>query len=291
MTTIQITSRLELVIGNGGHARQLKAAIESELIAYFGLPPLQAAEVAERKMTPVAQLIARKEEECNNIGTVYALTLAGSAYDSVAGSCFAFPKDTPQVILLKTNRKEAESLLDAIRALTFNEFERFGAKVLQELGATKTHITSHGNDQGIDFYGELSLGSLSEAPVPFFRLAHDVRIAFAGQAKHYPRKALGPDILRELVGAISLARTKTYSKANLDLLEEIHVKPFSPLLALLFTTGDLSSGVIQLAAEAGLIARTGEQLAVFLADKGVGIVGKQGEEHFDGAAFSIWLNS
>jgi hypothetical protein len=42
---------------------------------------------------------------------------------------------------------QAEGLLDAMRSLTFDEFEKFGAKVLQELGATKTHVTPHGNDR------------------------------------------------------------------------------------------------------------------------------------------------
>jgi hypothetical protein len=60
---------------------------------------------------------------------------------------------------------------------------------------------------------------------------------------------------------------------------------------MLFTTGELSSGAVQLAAEAGLIARTGEQLAVFLADKSVGMIEVDGENRFDNNAFLIWLNS
>jgi hypothetical protein len=176
-----------------------------------------------------------------------------------------------------------------MKTLTFQQFERFGAAVLRELGAKNPKVTAHAGDQGIDFYGELSVGEVQGAPPGFFRLAHDAKLAFAGQAKHYPTRAIGPDVVRELVGAISLARTRTFSKATIDLFEDIDLKPFSPISALLFTTGELSTGALQLAAEAGVIARSGQQLAVFLADRGVGMVGRDEEVKFDARAFADWL--
>jgi restriction endonuclease Mrr len=60
-------------------------------------------------------------------------------------------------------------------------------------------------------------------------------------------------------------------------------------LALLFTTGTVSSGATALAENAGIIIRGGEQLAVFLADRGVGVSEQGGVKSFDSAKFSLWL--
>ena len=110
-----------------------------------------------------------------------------------------------------------------------------------------------------------------------------------GQAKHYPNRSIGPNVVRELVGALSLARTKTFSAVGLNLFEDVQMKPFSPLLAMLFTTGEISAGAIQVASEAGIIARNGFQLAVFLADRGVGIHDVNGVLKFSDDFFRAWL--
>jgi hypothetical protein len=52
--------------------------------------------------------------------------------------------------------------------------------------------------------------------------------------------SIGPNTVRELVGAVSLARTKIYSAARIDLFEELGLRSLSPLLPLLFTTGTLN---------------------------------------------------
>lgn len=118
---------------------------------------------------------------------------------------------------------------------------------------------------------------------------HETRVILVGQAKHYPKTTIGPATVRELVGALSLARTYTYSKDNLDLLNDVRLRPFSPVLALLFSTGDFTKGARNLANRAGLIAFSGRQLAVFLADRGVGLKKDQSGHKFDAATFSDWL--
>jgi hypothetical protein len=159
------------------------------------------------------------------------------------------------------------------------------------MGASFSRITPHRGDQGIDFYGRLSLGQYQLMPSPFVKLAHDVVLLFAGQAKHYPTSTIGPEVLRELIGAVSLVRTKTYSVSEIDIFEGLDLKPFSPLVTLLFTTGTISSGAIRLAESSGIIARSGEQLAVFLADKGVGMETlESGRIEFSKTKFVAWLD-
>lgn len=237
----------------------------------------------------VARLIGQKQLHGERTGTIFEIALLGSAGDTVAGSCFVQPSDAPAVAQAKNNRLSVADVLARIRGLTFAEFERFGAKVLRELGAHKTYVTPHSNDQGIDFYGTLSLGQLQDAPAPFFRLAHDLQVRFAGQAKHYPDAAIGTSVVRELIGAVSLARTKTFS-VDKDLFEELELAPMTPLVTVLLTTGRFTSGAIELAEKAGVVARGGDQLAVFLADRGIGMVSVAGVTVFDRARFDAWLN-
>jgi hypothetical protein len=108
-------------------------------------------------------------------------------------------------------------------------------------------------------------------------------------AKHYPDSSIGPATVRELVGALSLSRTATYSRDDLDLLDDVQLRPFSPIMALLFSTGEFTRGARHLAHRAGLITFSGSQLAVFLADRGVGLIEDAGHTRFDAAAFDAWL--
>jgi hypothetical protein len=290
MTPIRIVNRLEAVIGINGTPRRLTAAIECELTAHFGLSSIRASEEAERICPSVARIIADRALESESAGLSAKLVILGTTFDVVAGFCHVLPTDDSGVAAAKRHRTQINELLAAIRGLSFNEFEKFGARVLQEIGASNSHVTPHQGDQGIDFYGSLSLGRFQAIQPPFLRLAHDVVLLFAGQAKHYPNRSIGPEIVRELVGAVSLARTKTFSKSDVDIFDGLALRPHSPLLTLLFTTGEISRGAAHLAESVGVIARSGEQLAVFLADKGVGMQeNENGNVVFSRVKFDEWL--
>jgi hypothetical protein len=284
-----VVDYLELSVGVAGSPRRLRTAIETVLVQHCELPAIQASERAETVESAVARLITNRIAESDKKGISPTLILVGTGSDTVAGFCHVLQSDPTHVSAAKQQRLHIRAILDALRALSFAEFERFGARILQEIGAKYSRITPHGGDQGIDFYGRLSVGQFHSLPSPFLKLAHDVVVSFAGQAKHYPNRSIGPDIVRELVGAVSLARTRTFSKPGLTMFEDLSLKPFSPLVTLLFTTGNISSGAIELAESSGIIARSGEQLAVFLADKGVGITQKGTELVFERSAFESWL--
>lgn len=286
-----IVDRLEVMIGVDGGPRRLVEAIETTLASDFGLTAIAATERAERTLNFVSQLIIQRQERAETLGSFPALTLIGTANDVVVGSCHVLPDDEDIVASSKRNRVNSAALLDAIKNLDFNQFERFGSRVLDELGATKTRVTPQRGDQGIDFYGELDLGKLHDHPPPFLKLARDVKLNFAGQAKHYPNASIGPDVVRELVGAITLAKAGVFSAQNLDLFDDIKILTQTPVVMVLFTTGRLSSGAIKLSEEAGIIARSGDQIAVFLADKGVGMVQANGRSTFDQQSFTSWLAS
>jgi hypothetical protein len=288
--TVKIVERIETIMSLDAPPRRLRDAIEQQLSEHFGFPALQAAEWAERLETPVAGLIEARQIECDSNGTIAVVALIGSAANIVVGSCYALPTDEPAIARVKANRINAAPLLARMQSLTSSEFELFGAKILRELGAQKVHVTPQSNDQGIDFYGTLNFGQFVNAPRSFFRLTHDFEIRFAGQAKHYPNNPVGTNAIRELVGAISLARFKAFSMEE-DMFEELELKALNPLLALLFTTGRLTAGAVELANKVGIIARSGIQLAVFLADRGVGMMPSGMSVVFEPSAFDRWLNA
>lgn len=289
MNTGAITNSLEEIIGLDGTPRPLSVAIEAVLVDQFELPPIQAAESADRYLARVADEIGKREAQRAQAGGAPTLRLLGSTSNIVAGFCHVLEGEEEKVAEFRQKRANVQALLERIRALTFAEFERFGARFLCELGAHVGRITSQSNDQGIDFYGEFNLGQLHEAPDRFLVLAKDVKLLFAGQAKHYPNRSIGPSTVRELIGALSLARTKTHSTDGVDIFGGLPIRPFSPVVAMLFSTGEFTNGAMRLSEAAGIIAKTGLQLAVFLADRGVGLIQSENGFDFSDQAFSIWL--
>jgi len=121
------------------------------------------------------------------------------------------------------------------------------------------------------------------------RFAHNIQLLFAGQAKHYPDNPIGPATVREMIGAIALARFQVYSSEP-DFFEAFKLLPYNPLIALLFTTGRFTRDAREIADSAGVIARSGEQLATFLADRNVGMVVNDGVTTFAPELFMEWLN-
>jgi hypothetical protein len=281
-----VIAPLEESIGLTGSPVRLRSAIERVLLESFGLLPIQAAEKAELYEEEVKDLVAEREET----NPFPRLALVSSAEHLVAGYCYISPSDRPEIAAAKRSRLNFEPLLREIRSLTFQQFEQFGACVLRELGARPVKVTSHSEDQGIDFYGILSLGRNSVLPSPFGQLAHDVRLRFAGQAKHYPTRPIGPEMIRELVGSIALARHKVFT-ANEEMFDDLELLPFNPLVAVFFTTGRFTGGATELAEKSGVIAKSGEQLAVFLADRGIGMNDDNGVMKFDKTRFHHWLST
>jgi hypothetical protein len=286
MTPRQIYERLEAVIDLNSPPRPILELLEEQLTSYFGLPGIRAAEEAERLQKAIRKLIEQNRAEAEAAGSMPTIVISGDNDRAICGSCWIESYDGEDVRAAKQRRLHVDPVYRAIQGLSFNDFERFGACILRELGASSVHVTPHSNDQGIDFYGVLSLADLGTVPAPFSQLARDVTLRFAGQAKHYPRAALGPAVIRELVGSLLLARHGVHT-STLDPFENLHLLALHPLIGLVFTTGRFTSGALKIASEVGLIARSGEQLSVFLADRGVGYIAGA----FVEAEFRRWLTS
>jgi restriction endonuclease Mrr len=289
MNLSELLARVEVAIGIQGPPRALREVLEQEMRGHFQQLPIRAAEQAERMEERVRQRINEKQQETEDAGTFPVVIIHYANQRRVVGSCWVGPTDSQAVAAAKHGRVHAQQILAALRALTPDQFERFGSRILRELGAERVQVTRRSGDNGVDFYGFLSLGGIMQHPPAICQLAHNIQLLFAGQAKHYPDNPIGPATVREMIGAIALARFQVYSSEP-DFFEEFKLLPYNPLIALLFTTGRFTRGAIEVAAAAGVIARSGEQLAIFLADRNVGMVLNEGVTTFVPERFLEWLN-
>jgi restriction endonuclease Mrr len=290
MTPSELLARVEAAVGIQGPPRALREVLEQEMRVHFQLPPIRAAEQAEKMEERVRQRIAEKQKEMEAAGTIPVVLMHYINRRRVVGSCWVSPTDTEAIAAAKQGRMHVQQILAALRTLTPDQFELFGSRILRELGAERVQVTRRSGDNGVDFYGFLSLGGIMQHPPAICQLAHNIQLLFAGQAKHYPDNPIGPATVREMIGAISLARFKVYSSEP-DFFEEFKLLPYNPLIALLFTTGRFTRGAIEIAESAGVIARSGEQLATFLADRNVGMLVNNGVATFAPEQFAEWLNA
>lgn len=288
MNATAVLERLIDVVGISGGPQRLKPLIETQLVSHFGILPLVAAESAERLESQIIDLIIERETEYQSQGEVFSLTLSSISKRSIMGSCHVEPSDNDRVAEVKRRRLKVSDLLNSFRSLTFDEFEQFGASILRELGADFAKVTPRSGDQGIDFYGVLSIGRVAGEPTGISQLSHDLKLRFAGQAKHYPNSTVGPSAVRELVGSVSLARYKDFTSET-EIFDDLELLSFNPIITMIFTTGSFTRGARELAEKAGIIARSGEQLAVFLADRGVGMIDGDDGLEFNLGAFQEWL--
>jgi len=288
MTPKAIVDAIEEMLGITGRPLEVRNAIERVLLEN-GVNEAAAAERTHQLHKKVKIEISQRRDIREAAGEIAILHLRGQHEEILHGSSHVFQDDRNSIKKAKLNRIFVDEIYTRIRDLSFAQFEVFSRCVLRELGCKTARITPHAGDQGIDFYGELTVGDLLGADPAILKLMHETRLIFVGQAKHYPSNSIGPSTIRELVGALALSRTYTFSRDDIDLLDDISMKPFSPVMALLFSTGEFTKGARNLAQRAGLITFSGWQLAVFLADKGVGLVADTGQSRFDASAFDAWL--
>ena len=159
MTPKRITDALEKAFGYSGSVRQLRDAIEDVLLTRFGQPVTTSAELSEGLCHKVAEEIEARALVAEKLGTITVISLRNHR-EAVHGSLLMFPDDDPSTVSVKISRLQSRRIFLAIQSLSFYEFERFGRAVLRELGCPSPMVTKRSGDQGIDFYGEVSIGQL-----------------------------------------------------------------------------------------------------------------------------------
>ena len=174
--------------------------------------------------------------------------------------------------------------LDEFHRLSPTEFEYLSGRVLSLLKVEEEYVTRSSGDQGIDFYGKVPFGEIIKPGVLTPGAEKNMKVWLVGQAKHYDATQVSTKDIRELVGSISLAKSKIYAGSK-DPLAQLQMRTCDPIFFLFFTTGSISKDAKDLLRRSGVVAMDGYQLAIFLADNGIGSV----NDNFDPNVFRSWI--
>ena len=207
---------------------------------------------------------------------------------NIQGSCFIEPCDPPQVKEQKRRRLRWKEYYEYLRGLSPYLFETACGRLLKLLGVPKPILTPYRADQGIDFFGRMSIGDITGHGALFPVFETDLVFWLVGQAKHYPDAKISTPDLRGLAGAAFLGRARAFPKEGV--LPQLKIRACDPIIMLFFTTGQISSDGWSLCRAAGIAAMDGEMVATFLADKQVGVEEEPQNQRFSSRAFAEWLD-
>ena len=261
----------------------LQAIIVREAWCGPGDLPDELAERWEAKFK--ARIKANIEEaRLNSQFIQYELSYANDDY--IQGACFVEPGDDASVVEAKQKRANIFSYVSEFKTLTPAEFEVLSGRVLSLFNVEQEFVTRASADQGIDFFGRVPFGELIKPSAIAPGAERQLKIWLVGQSKHYQATQVSTKDIRELVGSVSLAKSKVYAGAK-DPLSELRMRTCDPVFFLFFTTGNISRDALDLLRRSGVVAMNGDQLAMFLADHGVGLTAGS----FDAGAFRTWLEA
>jgi hypothetical protein len=245
-----------------------------------------AFEAAERWAPQVLVLLRRELDELCKFGRFAVYAFNSSSSDLIQGSAFIEPCDSEELKTAKTKRAHFVSYLNTLRELTPRQFETLCAGVLNQLGVQEPVLTPYSADEGLDFYGRLSLEKRLLPDVVFPGLQTQLGVWMIGQAKHYSvGKVSTPDI-RDLVGAVTLAKGRAFGSCG-EKYKDLTIRVCDPVFYLFFTTSGLSSDAWTLLERSGVVGMDGHMLSAYLAEQGIGLT----EGTFDKAALMSWLGA
>lgn len=219
-------------------------------------------------------------------GRVCAYAFNSSSDYMIQGAGFVEPGvDSEELAASKLRRQIFGKHLEFLRSVRPYEFETLCRGILSALGVENPAVTPRTADEGIDFYGHLKIGTImSPDTLPGLHTA--LNVWMIGQAKHYPTGQAATPEIRELVGAVELARAGAFSRVS-NAYSDLEMKLCDPVFFLFFTTGSISGPGWRLLRASGVVGMDGEMIAAFLAEQGVGM--QDGD--FDDAAMAQWVAS
>jgi len=240
----------------------------------------QAFEVAERWEGRVQRALLSAATRDLEAGRTTRYEFNPSSPLHIQGSGYVHNGETdPAEIERRARVLNLDEYLRFLRALTPREFEQLCGGVLAVMKAENPQVTPSSKDEGIDFFGRIAL---SGGDPPF--LGSNAYTWLIGQAKHYATSRVATPDLRELVGAIELARGQAFGSRNEEYLGR-RIRSCDPVFYLFFTTGEISADGWKLIRSSGIVALDGVALASFLAREGVGTE----EDKFTEVAMRTWL--
>lgn len=244
----------------------------------------EAAEKGEAWEEGFLERARRQVNELEANGRPSPFTFNSSSEYMIQGAAFIEPADDEAARQAKVRILQESSYANAIANLTPREFEMACGETLRLLGVRDPVVTRQSGDEGIDFHGLLHLEDVAEEFFPSVR--RQLRVWIVGQAKQYPTGVVSTFEIRELVGAVELARGQAFSSENHP-YASLLLRACDPVFYLFITTGRLSPPSWTLVTKSGVIAMDGQMLARFLASHGVGC---DDSGSFDPKLLTSWIS-
>lgn len=241
---------------------------------------------AEKLKGRVLEGLRAIEGECFSHGISPRFSFNTSSGYLIQGSCFIQPDDVVTVAESKRRRLNVWKYVDAFSVMDPLRFEKVCCGVLTLLGVQDAVTTPRSGDDGVDFFGNLALGNLQQIPLLTPNFASHLRVVVIGQAKRYTQTGAGTPELRELFGAIELAKAGVTEITDVK-RSRLAVRVADPIIYLFVTSGQLSRKARELLSRSGVIGVDGSALATFLADHAIGV---DAAGVFDRTIFDQWAN-
>lgn len=245
----------------------------------------EAREAAERWSDRFLDLLRQDLNEHRQMGRFAPFEFNSSSSYLIQGCAFIEPRDSDDVRAAKARRSQYDDYAEALRELSPREFEALCSGLLDVIGVEDVETTAYSADEGIDFYGKLKLGRFILVEDFYPGVQQQLSVWMLGQAKHYVASKVSTFEVRELVGAIELARAGAYGSVG-EKYADLRLRVCDPVFYLFFTTGRISLNSWRLIHRSGVAAMDGDMVAAFLADHAVG-TDDRGEFREEG--FKSWI--
>jgi len=249
--------------------------IESEII-----------ETAEKWQGKFLMLLRTELNTLHQFGRFYNYTFNSSSDYMIQGFAYPEPKDSDRVKQAKTRRTFFKEYTTALKLLHPRDFEALCAGILSVMGVKQPKLTRYSADEGIDFYGKLHLENLLFPNAVFPSIQRQLSIWIIGQAKHYIASQGSTPEIRDLVGAIELAKGRAFGSSD-DKFSDLRIRVCDPVFYLFITTGRITGNSWKLLTESGVIGMDGEMVASFLCDHSIGVTSNV----FDYKEFYAWIKN
>lgn len=244
-----------------------------------------AREFAEKYEQEFLTDLRAEVSQLNRLGRFCPVEFNNSSENLLQGVAFIAPRDARDVKTQKKHRAQYKEYEAEIAQLDPGDFEALCAGLLATLGVDEPKLTPGSRDEGIDFYGHLSLESRILPKKLFSGVESQLKVWMVGQAKRYRTTQVSTSDIRNLVGAVDLAKGHAYGATDKK-YQQLRLRVCDPVFYLFFTTGTISLDGWQLLERSGVVGMDGHMIAAFLADQKIGAVrGK-----YSRSMFVKWIN-
>jgi len=282
----RVAVRVSEKVGILDPPREIRAII-TEVLEDEGANPSIAAEDTDRLLKSVTEHLFAIENSRLNDGQYCSHTFCSEGTHLIQGAGHPDPGIAANVVATRVARGALPGWLAHITSLSAREFEFLCRGVLATLGCQDPRVTTHSGDQGIDFFGRLSLANRLDNNATLPALDTDMHLWFAGQAKHRPTARISTDEVRHIIGSVAMARAGILARGG-ETLEGFKPKYVDPVIVALITSGTFSRDTHKLITSAGVIALDRNRLASFLCDNRIGL---DDDETFSQRLANEWVQA